>query len=166
MVDAAVSTATAGYDQRWYEVTDYINGPFPSFLASPNAINNDVWDNLPQDIQQILIEEGAKYELETLRMASIQNLTGLQNNIDAGLEFVEFTPEIRQQSFRVVRENVIPGWLQQLDYPRNNHYSVDLFNEKIGPLVGLRIEPDGTVTTIPITQGPHAGKTMEQVLSE
>ena len=166
IVNAAVASASAGYDQRWYEVTDYINGPLPSFLAFPSAINNNVWDNLPRDIQQILIEEGAKYELETLRMASIENLTGLQNNIDAGMEFVEFSPEIWQQGFLVVRENVIPGWLQRLDYPRNNHYSVDLFNEKIGPLVGLRIQPDGTVTTIPITAGPHAGKTMEQVLSE
>ena len=166
IINAAVTNAIAGYGLRWYEVTDYINGPLYVFLASTNAINNDVWDNLPHDIQQILIEEGAKYELETLRMASIENLTGLARNIDAGMEFVEFSPEIRQQSFRVVRENVIPGWLQRLDYPRNNHYSVDLFNEKISPIIGLRIEPDGTVTTIPITQGPHAGKTMEQVLSE
>ena len=41
-----------------------------------------------------------------------------------------------------------------------------MFDHKIGPLFGLRIESDGSVVKTPITEGPHAGKTMEQVLAE
>lgn len=166
ILDAAVTGATPGYEQRWYEVTDYINGPLHSLLPSPNAINRDVWDNIPRDIQQILIEEGAKQELEALRLAAIQNLTGLQRNIDAGMEFVKFSPEIRRHSFRVVREGVIPNWLGRLGYPGRNGDVVDVFNDKIGPIVGLRIEGDGAVVVVAITAGPYAGMTMEEVLSE
>ncbi len=166
IINTGITGATPGYGQRWYEVSDYINGPLYSFISTPNAINRYVWDRIPRDIQQILIEEGAKHELEALRLAAIQNLTGLERNINAGLEFVEFSPEIRQQSFRVTRNNVITGWLQRLGYPGRNQDTVDVFNSKIGPIVGLRIEPNGTVVTIPITAGPHAGKTMEQVLSQ
>lgn len=62
--------------QRWYEVIDYMNGPLYSFNSTINAINRDVWDSIPWDLQQILIEEGAKQELEALRLAAIQNVTG------------------------------------------------------------------------------------------
>ena len=166
ILDAGITGATPGYGQRWYEVVGYINGTLHSFLSSPNAINRDVWDGIPRDIQQILIEEGAKQELEALRLAAIQNLTGLQHNIDAGMEFVEFSPEIRRHSFQVVRESVIPNWLRRLGYPGRNRDVVGVFNDKIGPVVGLRIEPDGAVVVVPITAGPHAGRVMEWVLSE
>ena len=166
ILEASVAGANVGLSQRWYEVTSHINGPLYSFSTTINAINGDVWHYIPQDLQQILIEEGSKYELESLRLASIQNLTGLRRNIDAGLEFVEFSPEIRNQAFRAARENVLPGWLQRLGYPQDNQYAVDIFNEKIAPLVGLRIEPNGSIATTPITAGPRAGKTMAEVLSE
>ena len=166
ILEASVAGANVGLSQRWYEVTSHINGPLYSFSSTINAINGDVWHYIPQDLQQILIEEGAKHELESLRLASIQNLTGLQRNIDAGLEFVEFSPEIRNQAFRAARENVLPGWLRRLEYPERNKDAVDLFNNKIGPIVGLRIATDGSIVTTPITAGPHAGKTMAEVLSE
>jgi len=166
ILDAAVTGANPGLSQRWYEVTNYINGPLYSFNSTINAINMDVWDSIPWDLQKILIEEGAKQEIEALRLAAIQNTTGLQRNIDAGLDFVEFSPQIRQQSFLAAHESVLPNWIQRLGYPSRGWDTVEVFNNKIGPIVGLRIEPNGSVVKVPITEGPHAGKTMEQVLSE
>ena len=167
ILDAGVTGATPGYGQRWYEVIGYMNGPLTSWLPTSNVFNTDVWNSIPADLQQIFIEEAAKSELEQLRLASIQNLVGVQDNSDAGIELVEFSPEIREHSFNVaVMENVIPGWLRRLGYPGRNYSAVSLFNEYVGPYVGLRIESDGSVTQTRITEGPHAGKTMEQVLSE
>ncbi len=166
ILDAGVTGANPGLSQRWYEVVYYMNGPLYSFNATINAINRDVWDSIPWDLQQILIEEGAKHELEALRLAAIQNLTGIQRNIDAGLELVEFGPELRKLSFQAAHENVVPNWFQRLGYPDEGQEVVDVFNNKIGPIVGLRINSDGSVARVPITEGPHAGKTMEQVLSE
>ena len=145
ILDAGVTGDNPGLSQRWYEVVDYINGPLYSFNSTINAIDVNIWDDIPWDIQQILLEEGAKQELEALRLAAIQNITGLQRNIDAGLTFVEFSPEIQALSNQAGAESVLPKWLRRLGYTGQGQEVVALFNKKIGPIVGLRIEGDGTV---------------------
>ena len=167
IIDAAFTDAMAGHGQRLYEIVNYINGPLISFLPSSNLVNARVWNQIPADLQQIFIEEGAKSELEQLRLASVQNIVGVQDNLDADIELVEFSPEIREHSFNMaVMQYVIPDWLRRLGYPGRNSDAVALFNEYVGSYVGLRIEPDGSVTQIRITEGPHVGRTMEQVMSK
>ncbi len=166
ILDAAVTGANPALGQRWYEVSEYMNGPLTSFNSTIIAINDQVWESIPGDLQQILLEEGAKFELEALRLAAIQNITPLQRNIEAGMEFVEFNPEIRKWSFESAVDGVIPGWLGRLAYPKSGHETVEIFNERVGPYVGLYIDENGSAVRTGITAGPHAGKTMEQVLSE
>ena len=157
ILDAGVTGSTPGHGQRWYEVTTYLNGPLKSLLSTNNIINADEWDKIPEDLQQIFIEEGAKSELEQLRLTSIQNVTGVQKNIDAGMELVEFTPELADYSLNVaVKEHVIPGWLRRLGYPGDGDDAVQMFNEHVGPYVGMSIGADGAVSEAPITKGPHA----------
>jgi TRAP-type C4-dicarboxylate transport system substrate-binding protein len=150
ILDAGVTGATPGFGQRWYEVTEYINGPLTNWATSVNVINKDVWDNLPADFQQIVIEEGAKMELEALRLASIQNALGTQNNIDAGLEYVEFSEELRIQSNATIIDRMVPNWVDRIgggDAP-----VIKIFNDELGPRVGMRIEPDGSVVKAPVTK--------------
>ena len=157
ILDAGVTGSTPGYGQRWYEVAGYLNGPLKSLLSTNNVINADVWNKLPSDLQQILIEEGARAELEQLRMTSIQNVTGVKKNVDAGMVLVEFTPELAKYSFEVgVLENVIPGWLRRLGYPEKGDEAVAMFNEHVAPYVGVQIGPDGGLSEVPITKGPNA----------
>ena len=157
ILDAGVTGSTPGHGQRWYEVTTYLNGPLKSLLSTNNVINAVVWNDIPADLQQIFIEEGAKSELEQLRLTSIQNVTGVQKNIDAGMELVEFSPELADHSLNVaVIEHVIPGWLNRVGYPDKGDAAVGMFNEHVGPYVGLTIDADGTVSSAPITKGPHA----------
>ncbi len=146
ILEAGVTGGDAGFGQRWYEVTDYINGPLVSFPSTNNVINGGVWAKIPPDLQQILLEEGAKSELEALRIASIQNEMGLAKNTDAGLEFVPFSTELQELSRQTTMGNVIPGWLRRLggaDKP-----IIKVFNDKVGPIVGLHINEDGTVDQI------------------
>ena len=158
ILDAGVTGATPGHGQRWYEVTSYMSGPLTNLISTSNVMNAEVWHLLPADLQRIFIEEGAKAELEQLRLASIQNVTGVQRNIDAGMELAEFSPGLAEYSRNVaVMEHVIPGWLRRLGYPgRNDHDAVGVFNDHVGPYVGLSIGADGTVSTARITKGPHA----------
>ena len=104
----------------------------------------------PNDLRAIFIEEGAKSELEQLRLMAIQNEVGTQKNINEGLELVLFTDELEAQSQATVTENVIPGWLRRLGGP--GEPAVALFNEKVGPWVGLKINPDGSTSEVPITK--------------
>ena len=70
-LDAAAATANAAYNaaygQRWYHVADYMNGPLYSLDSTIVAVSNHVWHGIPTDLQLILIEEGARHELESLR---------------------------------------------------------------------------------------------------
>ena len=162
ILDAGVTGANPGLSQRWYEVTDYMNGRLYSFNSTTNVVNGDVWAEIPADIQQILLEEGAKQELEALRLTAIHNVTGITRNVEAGLELVEFGPEAQALSKRAGAESVLPNWLQRLGYPDKGQDVVDVFNNKIGPFVGLRVDLDASdergfvVVDVPITQGPHA----------
>ena len=144
ILEAGVTGGDAGYGQRWYEVTGYINGPLTSWPSSHNVINGEVWATIPADLQQIMKEEAAKLELEALRVGSIQNELGLQKNVDAGMTYVEFGPEMRAHSDNAVSNSVVPNWLTRIGGP-GTHFAA-VFNRAIGPVVGITIEPDGTIT--------------------
>lgn len=145
ILEAAVAGADAGHGQRWYEVTDYLAGPLTSFPSTNNIINGDKWASIPPNLQQILIEEGAKSELEALRIASIQNEMGLAKNLDKGMTLYEFNDEVNERSLNSsVIEHVIPAWINRVGSP--DHEIIRVFNEKVGPLVGLDINADGSVT--------------------
>ena len=161
-LEVAGTSLWSAYGQRWYEVISYLSGPLLKWDPLINLVNPDVWERMPADLQKILLEEGAKEELEQFRLAPDQILTGVQKNIDAGMEAIEFSPEITEHSFEVaLMQHVIPGWLRRLGYPGRGSNAVALFNDSIGPYVGLRIEPDGTVVKASITKGPNAGGTGE-----
>jgi TRAP-type C4-dicarboxylate transport system substrate-binding protein len=149
VIDAGVTGGDAGHGQRWYEVTDYINGPLTSWPSSLNMMNKDVWDGIPADLQAILIEEGARTELEALRVGAIQNDLGLQKNIDAGMEFVEFSPVLRELSDVAVVESIVPNWVNRVGGP--GQPIVQVFNEKIGTIVGIKVEADGSITKTGVT---------------
>ena len=145
IVYCGVASADAGFGQRWYEVTDYIIGPLVSFPSNNNVINAEKWASIPENLQQIILEEAAKSELEALRLAAVQNETGLRRNIDAGLGFVPFSGELLRHSFdTAVMEHVVPAWVSRVGDSRHPIIA-DTFNNKVGPIVGLRIKSDGFV---------------------
>ena len=145
ILEAAVAGADGAHGQRWYEVTEFMAGPLVSFPSTNNIINGDVWAKLPPDLQQIFIEEGAISELEALRIASIQNEMGLARNLDKGLILQEFDDEVNERSLNSsVIEHVIPAWVNRVGSAEEP--IIGIFNERVGPLVDLHINPDGSVT--------------------
>ena len=142
ILDAGVTGASPGFAQRWYEVTEFMNGGLYSFNSTTNVINEGVWNDIPADLQQIILEEGAKLELEALRIAAIQNKMGIARNVVAGLDHVEFSDELNDHSFNVAAmQHVIPAWIKRVggaDHPT----VTEIFNKKVGPVVGLEIVAD------------------------
>ena len=156
-VDATVTTALLGVTGRLYEVADYIAGPVIGFGYTNNVINRDVWDGMPEDLRQIMIEEGAKMELEALRLAPFQNFVALEANKTAGLEPVPFSADTLKHIDEVtLPEHVLPGWLRRLGYPERGQEIVDIYNEKVAPYTGLQVNPDGSLERVEITKGPRA----------
>ena len=156
-IDAAATGILLAIPDRLYEVSSYMAGPVIGFGYTNNVINKDVWNEIPEDLQQILIEEGAKAELEALRLAPFQNVVALQVHQQLGVQPVPFSEEIIRHIRTVVfPEHVFPGWLRRLGYPERNQEIVDIANEKISPYTGLWVEPDGSIRQVPVTKGPFA----------
>ena len=156
-VDATVTTALLGVTGRLFEVSDHIAGPVIGFGYTNNVINKDVWNAMPQDLQQIMIEEGAKMELEALRLAPFQNFVALEANQMAGLRPHPFSEDtLKHIDETVAPEYVLPGWLRRLGYPERGQEIVDIYNSKSAPYTGLRVNADGSVEKVAITKGPRA----------
>jgi len=147
ILNAAASGVTAGYGLRWFEVSKYLWGPVISMPMDFIIFNSKVWNNFPSDIQQILIEEGAKEELELLRVAAEWNETGVPKAVAAGMTHNPVTPEMYQYILdEVVIKRMVPNWIKRVG--GLNPTEVAFFNEKVSPIAGIKINPDGTVVKI------------------
>jgi hypothetical protein len=64
------------------------------------------------------------------------------------MEFVTFSEEMTFRSLNTaVMEHVVPAWVNRVG-DTNHSIIADSFNNKVGPIVGLRIESDGSVTKL------------------
>jgi len=151
ILDCGVTVAFAAHGQRWYEVTKYMVGPLSSQLINTMVMNSKVFSDLPEDLRHILVEEGARHELEAMRVTPAWNEVWTGRLVDAGLEYIEFTPEMKEiQANKAVPIHVLPNWIKRVGGPDTD--IVRLFNEKIAPIVGLKINDDGTTSPVPVTK--------------
>ena len=147
ILDGGLTSTTGAVGGRWYEVIDHMTGSFPIFTPLFMYMNRDQFDRLPPDFQQILLEEGAKFELEILRVAPILGEIGIPRAVDTGLEYSEFSPELWDYIFNeVVLNRIVPKWVERTGGPDSD--AVALFNDKASPIVGVRINPDGSASVI------------------
>ena len=146
ILDVGVGGGTPGHGQRWYEESDYLVGPLTSRPQAMLAMNQDLWDELPPDFQQILIEEGAKAEARNLSLIGGWDQEGVDLNVEEGMEYIPFTPELQEGIRKAALERIIPNWAERAGGPDSD--AVQLFNEKVAPIVGIKILPDGTAEEI------------------
>ena len=136
---------TANDNFLWAEVR-HMSGPLVNFTFVQNVMSGAKWGSIPSDLQQIFLEEAAKSELEELRLASVLDERGLNALRGRNLEPVPLSPSLLDHSFNIAaKDYVIPAWVELVGDP-NDPIITDTFNNKIGPIVGLRINPDGTVS--------------------
>ena len=156
-VDVVTASLLLAVPGRLYEVADHMAGPLVGFGYTNNVINKDVWSEIPPDLQQIITEEGAKAELEGLRLAPFQNLIAVQINVQLGVQPAPFSEEIYRHIHTVVLpQHVIPGWIQRVGYPGKGEDIVAIANSKVAPYIGMEIAEDGSLRPVPITKGPLA----------
>ena len=140
ILDCAFTGAQAGHTRRWHQVVDHLAGPLHNLQAHSYAINSRIWSLVPQDLREIIIEEGAKLELEALRLVPAQLEVGVTRLRDAGMDYTPFSNQMANASRQVAMEHVIPGWVRRMD-DKNDPIITDTFNDKLGPIVGMRINP-------------------------
>ena len=156
-VDAATLGVLLSLSDRIYEVTDFMAGPIIGFGYTNNVINKDIWNDIPEDLQQIIIEEGAKSELEALRLAPFDNLYSIEANRTLGMQLVPYSSEILEHIDNVVLpQHVLPGWLERLGFPGRNENVIAIANDKVSPYLGIWFNEDGSISQVPITKGSRA----------
>ena len=71
---------------------------------------------------------------------------GKTKNELEGLTKVLFSNELQALSEKAALNNLVPGWINRVGDSDDPIF--DIFNEKITPIVGIRIEDDGTVVKL------------------
>ena len=158
ILDAAVTVPTAAFGQKWYEVADYMVGPIPSLDQTWITINGKIWNDIPSDLQAILREEAARHEKLTRELAlGVWFKDGVTQNLDAGMKWLELSPQIKRLMRQAAINQVLPNWVQRAGGPGS--FAVQLFEQKVAPILGVSIRPDGTaVAVVPSGSiGPHPG---------
>ena len=147
VIDGAISCGSCGHGLRWYEVADYLVGPIISVGHSWFTISQDRWDEMPPDLQNIIMEEGARHAYLN-RQLLFEHFapTAVQENINQGMELVEFTDEMKAAQRRSAIENVVPGWVDRVGGA--NSEAAQIFNDLVAPIVKVRINDDGSASAI------------------
>ncbi len=146
VLDGGVTGGTPGYGQRWYEVTDYLYGPIVGSIGVTYVtVNSEKWNSLTPESQAILKEVGQEYEAENLRLLKGDwDPDGITLNVAEGMTYSDFPDDVKMRMRATALDLIIPNWVERAGGPDSE--GVQIFNEKVGPIVGVKINPDGTAT--------------------
>ena len=146
VIDGAISCGSCGHGLRWYEVSDYLVGPIVSVGHSWFTISHTRWNEIPQDLQNIILEEGARHAYLN-RQLLFEHFapTAVQSNIDQGMQLVNFTDEMKAAQRQSAIANVVPGWVDRVGGPASE--AATIFNDVVAPIVKVEINADGTASS-------------------
>ena len=146
VLDAGITGGTPGYGQRWYEVTDYLYGPIVGSIGVTYVtVNGEKWRELTESNRQVLKEIGAEFEAENLRLLKAEwDPDGINLNVEEGMEYHDFPDDVKARMRATALETIIPNWVERAGGPDSE--GVNIFNEKVGPIVGVVINPDGSAS--------------------
>ena len=108
-------------------------------------MNKDRWEELPSDLQKIIKEEGAKSEAVNLDLVKNKwAAEAIESNAAKGMTHMEFTPEVTVKLREIALDSIIPNWVSRVGGADTE--AVRLFNEIATPLLGVKINPDGSAS--------------------
>ncbi|SFG12525.1 tripartite ATP-independent transporter solute receptor, DctP family [Desulfotomaculum arcticum] len=96
-VDAEENPIPLVYTSKFYEVQKYYTLDGHVYAATAVLINNDFFNSLPEDLQQIIVEGAEKYKDEQRKLSSQQDTEMLRALKDKGMQINELTPEQKQE---------------------------------------------------------------------
>ena len=144
VLDAGVTGGEPGHSQRWYEVTDYLYGPIIGSVAVAYfTMSSDSWSQLPPDIQQIILDVGKEHEkLARKTLIEEWNVFSVEANVEAGMIHRPFSDEVQNKMREVALNVILPNWVERTGGPNSD--AAQLYNDKVAPILGVAINPDGT----------------------
>ena len=77
-------------------------------------------------------------------MEAVWDPAGITDNVAGGMEFVEFSQELKDALLQASIDVVIPSWVDRNGGPDSE--GAKMFNEFVGPIVGVTINADGSAS--------------------
>ena len=151
-IDGAITCASCGYEQGWHRVAAYVVGPFFNVSHSWLTVNRELWDTMPRDLQNIILEEGARHAyLNRYSLLEHFEPEAVQKNVAEGLKYAELSYWIRDEMRLAAVKNVIPRWVDRAGGPYTEGLERinALFNRYVYPIVNVYINPDGSAAIEP-----------------
>ena len=110
-------------------------------------MNQAKWDELPTDLQNIVLEEGARHSAINRRLLLERWRTeARENNVNNGMEMIEFDAEMQRIVQDAAIKRVVPNWVDRIGGPDSEIAA--LFNEKVKPIIGVEIQTSGLVARV------------------
>jgi TRAP-type C4-dicarboxylate transport system substrate-binding protein len=143
VIDGAVTCGSCAVGQKWFEVTDYLTGPVPgTFAETFITFNATQWASLPADFQAIILEEGVLHSERAKAAALKSDLESEGDLIELGMTHSNFTPELLVILRDAAESEAVRTWAERAGGYGSE--AVTLYNEKVAPVTGIYVNPDGT----------------------
>ena len=139
-LDAAVSCGACGAKMLWHEVSDYLVGPIVALPHTWITMDAAQWAELSPDLQAIILGEAKRHE-ELTKKNSLSIWDGVMENEEAGMEHIEFTPELKELARKAALNKVLPNWVRRTGGPDSD--PARIYNIKVAPILGVEITAEG-----------------------
>lgn len=105
-VDGATSGTTAMLQRNYHEVTKYLTINNYAYLEFIVAMNKEFFDNLPENAQQLLMEEAQKAEEWIREQAEIEDEESAKKLEELGMEVYR----VPEEDIPMWKEKAMPAW--------------------------------------------------------
>lgn len=91
--DAMESPISLYYTNKFYEVQEYLTLTRHVYAATILLMNNDFYNKLPEDLQELVVKTSEEYRTEQREIAQQQDVEFLEKLKEKGMKVNEITPE-------------------------------------------------------------------------
>lgn len=113
-IDGVDTSVIYVQDGNFQEVAKYCSLTNHSALQMVTFINQDFFDSLPADLQQVITDAAAKTSVEQRQIAVQVDETAMQKMKDAGMTINEISPEVKDQMIAATK-SVVDGYRDKID---------------------------------------------------
>lgn len=111
--DAMESPISLYYTNKFYEVQDYLTLTSHVYAATILLMNNEFYNSLPADLQEIVVKASEEYRTEQRKIAQEQDVEFLKNLEENGMKINELTDEQRNE-FREATQSVYDKYVSEI----------------------------------------------------
>lgn len=111
--DAMESPISLYYTNKFYEVQDYLTLTSHVYAATILLMNNDFYNSLPADLQELVVKASEEYRTEQRKIAQEQDVDFLNDLKENGMQVNELTDEQRNE-FREATKTVYDKYVPEI----------------------------------------------------